>query len=221
VGHPAELTHDEPAELTVGAIRELMERLEKIEKRLTVAAGERGQLRVAVEKLKNRDQMAAGARVRELASLLDRIERIERSVRDAEKRPLVASDEPAFISALRANGVTRYKRGDLKIELGPAAVQERLWAEVPRCVPVAPFTPDHDEIRAKLEADVPDAILDREMVNALQRSRWWQSAEGEAEPTPPPPPPDEPETVAPFTPDHEEIRAKLEERRRAIGGGQE
>jgi hypothetical protein len=81
--HPVRVTDDEPAELTVGAVRELVERLGRLEKQIA-------ELRAAVA---------------------DHETHIQRGI--------LGSHPP--IEALRANGVTRYKRGDVEIELQPGA----------------------------------------------------------------------------------------------------
>jgi hypothetical protein len=80
------------AELTVGAVRELVERLDKLEQ------------------------------AEECDSCQAQIGELNAKVHELEQRPALPG--PELLQALRANGVTRYKRGDLEIELsrGPGPV---------------------------------------------------------------------------------------------------
>lgn len=111
-GHPVAVTDDELAELTVGAVRELVERLDKLEHELNVRAPPRA-----------------------VAELCTDVARIKKTLRTGVTRPVTGKgaidrmladdaarrgDTEHIVRLLRANGVTRYRQGDLEIELRPA-----------------------------------------------------------------------------------------------------
>lgn len=137
------VTDDEPAELTVGAIRELVERLEELEAaqdekspRELDPQGVARQVLQLDKRLKNLEKVDVVTADRELdqpwgAGWPDStpVELTLGALREIVGRLADLQETPEFLDKLRAAGVTRYKRGDLEIELGPRVPPEEGSAE--------------------------------------------------------------------------------------------
>lgn len=125
------------------------------------------------------------------------------AARIAAEQAAAQGDIETLLQLMRAYGVTRYRRGDLEIELAPAAAVERIWREAPSAL--AAELAAEQLGRAVREADYP------------QRMPISGPGPNDVPPNPIPDPPDEQPAVEIDIAATEELLRAQDARRRRHG----
>lgn len=151
----ADYPDDTPIELDLGAVRELMERLDKPTKRLDIITdavrGHDACVEAHQELIKSHEQrLSKLEQADDCDACQEQIDELRRMISDkiAIRKTV---DQSSFIAALRAAGVTRYKRGDVEIELRPGPLDSLLPEEnSKRCDDLLRRTGEQEQAIGKL-----------------------------------------------------------------------